>query len=301
MEGSLSDRIQGDGFEFFTDYVSEDIATSFWDFLYSDRSAVRWTELSHRRLVHIGGTVDPILGMIPRPLPRELTPPCLDHELLLLGLLPSRPNHILINEYDTRFGIDPHKDGPAYEPHVVILSLGAPTVIRFAPCTGSGVIPKFLLDGSLVTDSECIAPERHLAPSEELVSILLPPRSLVKFSGRLFDSYLHTIVSAPFDKRPCALAPPIEDDMDGLYDDTTEGAPHSGTAHDGYAPPPLQSSHPWACRQPTTCTAVHDVIDTSVVNRDLCGVQVGDLVCRGSGSGPRVSFTYRVVKKVRQI
>jgi len=45
--------------------------------------------------------------------------------------LPAPLNHILLNRYQTNQGILPHRDGPAYDPFVFILSLESPVRLDF--------------------------------------------------------------------------------------------------------------------------------------------------------------------------
>jgi alkylated DNA repair protein alkB family protein 6 len=42
-----------------------------------------------------------------------------------------KANHILINKYEVGVGIMPHKDGPLYNPYVVILSIGSDSFFNF--------------------------------------------------------------------------------------------------------------------------------------------------------------------------
>eukprot|EP00899_Mesostigma_viride_P025872 jgi/Mesvir1/646/Mv17258-RA.1 len=92
----------------------------------------KWTEVRGRRLQNWGGIVHE-KGMLPQPLPKWMLPLLarISHETRLFGDIPF--NHCLINEYKPGDGIMPHQDGPLYWPVVAIVSLQAPTVIQFTP------------------------------------------------------------------------------------------------------------------------------------------------------------------------
>ncbi len=77
----------------------------------------------------MGGSIAKNGCLIAAPLPRWL-------EALTLRVsqaldLDEPANHVLINEYKPGDGILPHEDGPTYRPTVAILSLRAPSIIRF--------------------------------------------------------------------------------------------------------------------------------------------------------------------------
>lgn len=42
-----------------------------------------------------------------------------------------RPNHVLINEYLSGQGINPHSDGPAFTPLIATISLGGSVLLDF--------------------------------------------------------------------------------------------------------------------------------------------------------------------------
>jgi len=87
------------------------------------------------------------------------------------------PNHVLVNHYRPGEGIMPHTDGPAYAPLAAILSLG------------SAVVFDFWRD--------------HAHPASghpAVLSLLLPPRSLLVFSEEAYQSHLHGIADRAFDE-----------------------------------------------------------------------------------------------------
>ena len=83
-------------------------------------------------------------------------------------LFKNPPNHVLINEYLVNQGINPHKDGPIYEPFVMCLSILSPILITFTP------------DQTL----------KDMQP----FSVLLEPRSLIIFQDTVYENYLHGIL-----------------------------------------------------------------------------------------------------------
>ena len=129
-----------------------------------------WTRLARRELLNLGGVPHPD-GLIP-----EELPPWMD-ELLdeLFGPDPrseQRPNQALINRYAPGAGIAPHKDGPLYHPCAAIVSVTGEALLRFyAP-----------------------HPDRAGA-AHEVGCVLLEPRSLLIFSGELYTSVLHGVVT----------------------------------------------------------------------------------------------------------
>ena len=85
-----------------------------------------WRSLSQRRMLSVGGTPHPD-GAWAEPLPACLEGLASRVAPYLGGV---RADQALLNDYDVGGGIDPHMDGPLYEPHAVILSL-APARLDF--------------------------------------------------------------------------------------------------------------------------------------------------------------------------
>jgi alkylated DNA repair protein alkB family protein 6 len=134
---------------------------------------LQFVSLNGRKALSVGGMVQS-KGLIPTPLPSwaaRLIAKLMEDDVS--SWYEGSPNHMLVNRYAPGEGILPHEDGPAYHPSVVIVSLGAPAVLRFKP--------KEILDGGLV-------------------SVLLMPRSLVAFRGELYSSYLHYIEQTDTEK-----------------------------------------------------------------------------------------------------
>ena len=94
-----------------------------------------------------------------------------------LPLLPRcpPPDHVLINRYEAGQGIMAHKDGPAYQPLVAILSLSSHTVMHFYHQPPPSTV--------------CVG-EEHGQP---LLTLLLEPRSLLLFTDELYTSHYHCI------------------------------------------------------------------------------------------------------------
>ncbi|KAL7066697.1 hypothetical protein ACR3K2_28510 [Cryptosporidium serpentis] len=93
----------------------------------------------------------------------------------------TRPNHILINQYDIDRGILPHKDGPLYYPKVAILSLGSDVVFDFwEPLTTSKL--------SIMNNKPM-----ELSSKNCLFSVFIPRRSLLVFTDKCYTDLLHGI------------------------------------------------------------------------------------------------------------
>ena len=107
------------------------------------------------------------------PLPNWVQSIC--DQLVQCGVFPADapPNHVLLNEYQPGEGIDAHKDGPLYAPHVAILSLSSHATFRF------------------LEDSVSRTP---------LASLLLPPRGLLVFGGAAYEEHLHSVPASTLDE-----------------------------------------------------------------------------------------------------
>jgi len=87
------------------------------------------------------------------------------------------PNHVLVNQYRPGEGIMPHTDGPAYDRWAAILSLGCAAVFDF------------WRDHAHTTSG-----------SPPVRSLLLPPRSLLVFTGKAYSAHLHGISARRVDE-----------------------------------------------------------------------------------------------------
>lgn len=144
--------------------------------------------LSHRRLKVFGGTPD-AQGTQKRPLPTwidDFVTECL--EPFIAGTpewnsdegANQMPNHVLLNEYSGGMGIAPHFDGTLYHQRVFVLNLQSQAVIWFWHVKED--------------DPSSLSPAFNL---------LLEPRSLLIFEGRLYKELKHGIENS------------IEDDVSG--------------------------------------------------------------------------------------
>jgi len=135
-------------------------------------STTPWHQLTRRKLKMYGGVpVNHSGGMIPEKIPAWLE--LIFSEIKRLGLFPTGPNHVLLNEYLNGQGIGPHRDGPLYLNVAAVLSLG-----------GSAVIDYF--------DDSCLPPFCE--------SLFLEGRSLLIFTGEAYDSLFHRIAELQEDK-----------------------------------------------------------------------------------------------------
>ena len=141
----------------------------------------KWTVLSGRNLQNHGGTVAKG-GLIPTKFPNWLGG-LINRKIFPLFPDPAAhpPNHCLINSYLPGEGIFPHMDGPVYYPFVVILSLGAPTIIRFYSFSNN-------------IHKETNEPSSNPSSSSRLLaSVFLPPLSLFIFKDDAYTNCLHGI------------------------------------------------------------------------------------------------------------
>lgn len=199
-----------------------------------------WTTLRNRSVAVAGGTVtsEGLTGH--QPLPRYLD--IFAQRLFDEKIFSFKPNHVLINEYHRGDGIMPHSDGPAYFPLVATLSLGSATTITFC----------------------------HNANREPLFSVVLPPRSLLLFTGDLYYNKLHGIDTVPADLF-------YSDSCGKMYTKTQEGTLSEVLNFTGGPEP-------------------------SEVTSAECPICGGDLICVSEQCRAlRVSFTIRYVPQVVSI
>ena len=150
--------------------------------------ARRWTPLRGRRLQSLGGLPRPPPEMMSRePLPTWVQSVC--DALVASGAFPADtpPNHVLLNEYTPGQGIDAHKDGPLYAPHVCILSLNSTATFEFL----EEVSPPG--DGAPPTAEESSAAMASAPTRTAVARLLLPPRGVLVFSGDAYENKLHRV------------------------------------------------------------------------------------------------------------
>jgi alkylated DNA repair protein alkB family protein 6 len=167
------------------DFLSEEEESLMLSKIYSGdemppEAASKWVQLSHRRLKVFGGTPD-AQGTYQRPLPTWVddfvseclvpylasTPPLNEEEKSAV------PDHVLLNEYSGGMGIGAHYDGPLYHERVVVLNLQSPATIYFYKEEQNGLV--------------------------EALSLVLEPRSLLIFEGKLYSELKHGIPNATQD------------------------------------------------------------------------------------------------------
>lgn len=148
----------------------------------------RWKTLTHRRLQTWPSDLVNGNTLLESPLPIWLVEPIVSRLLsiprfsdnesghIFVGSPHSKPNHVLINEYNPGQGIMPHKDGPAYYPVVCTVSLSA----------------SLCLD---MYDSD----ENGVRESQPRYRILQEPRSLLITTDDLYTRYLHGITDTTSD------------------------------------------------------------------------------------------------------
>lgn len=135
---------------------------------------LRWTALSHRRLLSLPSTLTGSSRdtLIAAPLPSYLDPIVtrLKEGIYFQESAHKAPNHVLINEYRPGQGIMPHEDGPAYNPITATVSLGSHTVLDIYQKNEHG--------------------ERA---SQASWRVLQEPRSLLVTTGDMYAETLHGI------------------------------------------------------------------------------------------------------------
>lgn len=173
------------GVAYCPDFISQDEESSLiTDIDYISQN--QWATLTQRRLLNLGGIPHPS-GSWSEELPEYTELIC--SRLVEMGVFKTYPNQILLNEYCDGAGIDPHNDGPLYQPLACIVSLNSDAIIDFYEMTnksnhGSG------------GGAEVITPQiEH--PS---FSVVLRRRSLVVFSEEKYISYVHGIQKRMEDK-----------------------------------------------------------------------------------------------------
>lgn len=109
-----------------------------------------------RRLQRHGGVFTKAGQLIAAPLPEWLAQLSgRVHRRLDERFFSKAPSHVLVNSYQSGEGILPHADGPCYEPHVAILSLGSPAVFRFYPAATNSTAGRGAAAGSTHAGEAC--------------------------------------------------------------------------------------------------------------------------------------------------
>jgi alkylated DNA repair protein alkB family protein 6 len=156
-----------------------------------------WKQVSGRRLLNIGGVVSSKGSLLQAPIPSYLSSLIteLTEKFQLYNGAPA--NHVLINQYFPGEGIMSHQDGPLYCPNVAILSLGSSAIIRFTKKRREEESKEETnIPNNTASTTAHIAPASASVVLEsdlEMVSVVLPPRSLFIFKNDAYEEYLHGI------------------------------------------------------------------------------------------------------------
>ncbi|XP_052827417.1 alpha-ketoglutarate-dependent dioxygenase alkB homolog 6 isoform X2 [Octopus bimaculoides] len=119
--------------------------------------------------------------MVIESLPQWLQPSI--NELEKLNIFEDKkPNHVLVNEYQTGQGIMPHEDGPLFYPTVATISLSSPILLDFYHHMNSTTE-----NNAENNESDTSLQERHF------LSLLLEPRSLIIVKDSMYTNHLHGI------------------------------------------------------------------------------------------------------------
>mmetsp|Transcript_12308 Transcript_12308/g.22240 ORF Transcript_12308/g.22240 Transcript_12308/m.22240 type:complete len:227 (+) Transcript_12308:488-1168(+) len=142
----------------------------------------RWKDLGDgRRRVQNHGGFPHEKGMIVSELPSFFNKVCdrlVESEVFDVD---TKPNHVLVNEYQPGTGIEAHVDGPVYEPRrAAIVSLSSPIVMNFT----------------------------RLDNNEKVCDVLLNPSSCLILKDQAYLQFKHAIQpfhEDKFDSDPCNL------------------------------------------------------------------------------------------------
>ena len=153
----------------YPDFISTDEESYLLMNIY-DQHQASWQSVRNRRLQCFGG--DPVPGAA-----RIALPDWLQHLTRFVecsGAIDYSIDHVLLNEYREGQGILPHTDGPSYYPCVACLSVGD-------AC------------GDMLFQTKLRTEDIGTRKAEQLLTVTLPPRSLVVFSGFAYNDVLHSI------------------------------------------------------------------------------------------------------------
>ncbi|CAL4236657.1 unnamed protein product [Meganyctiphanes norvegica] len=158
------------------DFISPEEESQFMTNIYNAPKP-KWTQLSHRRLQNWGGLPHP-KGMVAEIIPQWLQTSM--NSISSLGVFgEKKPNHALVNEYESGQGIMPHEDGPLFYPTITTINLGSHTVLDYY---------------SPISQDESYSENQVLDFSSRLIgSLLLEPRSLLIVQDEMYTSFLHGI------------------------------------------------------------------------------------------------------------
>lgn len=167
------------------DFLNEDEALALEHAILATPQC-EWLTLPKRRLLNLGGVPHPD-GVIAETLPAWLD--VVLQKLQVLSIFPDGvvPNQVLLNRYSAGDGIDPHADGPLFEPYVAIISLQSSCLLQLLRPPGDS---EKRLQG---TTGRLAASWGDL--DEAAATVYLQPRSLFIFSKDAYTKHLHGIAT----------------------------------------------------------------------------------------------------------
>ncbi|MBA4190906.1 MAG: alpha-ketoglutarate-dependent dioxygenase AlkB [Planctomycetaceae bacterium] len=135
-------------------YVTDFIDRVQQDELLRDLDAQPWLTDLKRRVQHYGYKYDYKARRIDQSMRMGALPKWairVAEDLVQRGLMPERPDQLIVNEYQPGQGIAPHVDCvPCFTETIVSLSLGSACIMNFANKQTALVVPLLLNPGSLV-------------------------------------------------------------------------------------------------------------------------------------------------------
>mmetsp|Transcript_129797 Transcript_129797/g.323483 ORF Transcript_129797/g.323483 Transcript_129797/m.323483 type:complete len:299 (+) Transcript_129797:3-899(+) len=160
-------------------FLTDSEAATLEQAIRSQHRPAEWIPLAKRRLLNLGGVPHPD-GMLGEELPAWMQPVL--QRLEVVNAFPDGPpNQCLLNEYDIGQGIDPHSDGPLFEPRAAVLSLCTPALLQFLEPP---------------TDQEALdikAGQKRSWDQPVVASVVLRPGSLVVFADEAYCRLLHGV------------------------------------------------------------------------------------------------------------
>lgn len=170
------------GIQYCDAFLDDEESTALVDAIRSGHRNHEWLGLTKRKLLNLGGVPHPE-GMIAEELPQWLNILVM-RRLEALGIFSqdNPPNQVLLNEYAGGKGINPHNDGPLYEPIAVIISLASRALLHFL---------KLPSDFDSRTGSAGKRDWKDL--DDPVANVILNPGSLLVFTGNAYSNFLHGI------------------------------------------------------------------------------------------------------------
>ena len=164
--------LDGDELIYLPQVISIDEEEALWLTVQKQANIEKWVQLKGRQSMMLGEHKDATGNHIMAKLPKWLE--ILSDQLRFFDDN-KKVNHVLVNFYNREDGaISHHTDGPSYDDRVCILSLGGPVQLSFKRRLKSSEIG--------IKEDEGV-----------IYRILMEPRSLLFFSGKMYSEMLHGI------------------------------------------------------------------------------------------------------------